>query len=45
MLGAVSLREPVVLEHTRHGLREGGTEGRGDGLLRFDGAMQVADRE
>ena len=38
-----SLREPVVLEHPGDGLGQGGAEGGGDGLLGFDGAMQVAE--
>ena len=38
-----SLREPVVLEHPGDGLGQGGAEGGGDGLLGFDGAVQIAE--
>ena len=43
MLAPTSLREPVLFQHPRHGLREGGADRGGDGLLRLDGAMEVAE--
>lgn len=41
--GFGSLREPVVREHPRDGLRKGGAEGGRDGLLGIHSAVQVAE--
>ena len=38
-----SLREAVILQHPRHGLRKGGADGGRDGFLGIDGAVQVAE--
>ena len=37
-----AFRETVLLEHAGDCLGQGGAEGGGDGLLRLDGAMEVA---
>ena len=41
--GRDSLREAVVFQHPRDGLRQGGADRGGDGFLGIDGAMQVAE--